>query len=238
MPGVSDSFLPLIVATVAFVASHFVLSATPVRGRLVRAASEPVFLIGYSLVAFATFGWMCVAYARAPFEDLWGDPLWARWLAVLVMPLATVLLVAGLSTANPATVGMGRLLAEGRSPVGIQKVSRHPMMVALALWAALHLLANGDEASLILFGGMLVLALGGIAHIEARRRAIGGANWQRFAAASSVVPFAAIAAGRARVTLGEIGWNRIAAGIVLYFILLFGHRLVIDVPLLPGLFRH
>ena len=95
MPGVSDSFLPLIVATVAFVASHFVLSAMPVRGRLVRAAGEPVFLIGYSLVAFVTFGWMCIAYARAPFEDLWGDPLWARWLAVLVMPLATVLLVAG-----------------------------------------------------------------------------------------------------------------------------------------------
>lgn len=238
MPGVSDSFLPLIIATTAFVASHVVLSATPLREPLVRAMGERGFMAAYSVVALATLAWVWHAYAQAPLEDLWGDPLWARWLAVVVMPLATVLAVAGISNPSPATVGMSHLLAEGREPAGIQKVTRHPMMTAVALWATLHLIANGDAASLVLFGGMLVLALGGIAHIEARRRATGGEGWRRFAAASSIVPFAAIAAGRTRLRFGEIGWNRVAAGIVVYFILLFGHRLVIDVPLLPDLFRH
>lgn len=236
MTGVSASFTPLLAATAAFVLSHFILSAGPVRRVLAGALGEGAFLIGYSLVAAATFIWMSLAYARAPFEDLWGDPMWMRWVAVAVMPLATVLLVAGLATASPAAVGHRRVLPRAPAPRGIQKVTRHPVLIAIALWAALHLATNGDLASVILFGGLLVLALGGIAHLEARRRADDGEAWAAFARESSVVPFAALVAGRTRVSLAEIGWNRVAAGIVLYVVLLFGHRVVIDAPILPGLF--
>jgi uncharacterized membrane protein len=236
LPGMSASFAPVVIATAAFVLSHFILSFSPVRGAIAGRIGEQAFLLLYSLVAVATFTWMCVTYGRAPFEDLWGDPRWARWLSVLVMPVATVLLTCGIGTANPGAIGFGNLRAPDRAPVGIQKVTRHPIMVAIALWSALHLMTNGDAASLILFGGLLLLALGGILHIEVKKRAHGGDAWTRFTAASSVVPFAAIIDGRARVGLGEIGWNRIAAGLVLYVILLLGHRVVVDVPLLPGLF--
>ncbi len=235
MPGVSANFTPLLVATASFVLSHFILSFGPIRGRIAGVVGEQAFIIFYSAVAFATFAWMCVAYTRAPFLDLWGDPLWARWMTVLAMPFVAILITCGVSTSNPGAVGFGRLLDDGRGAVGIQKITRHPVMVAIALWSALHLVTNGDAASLILFGGMLVLTLGGIVHIEARKRASAGAAWERFAAESSIVPFAAIIAGRTRVSLREIGWNRIGAGIVVYLILLFGHRIVIDVPLLPGL---
>lgn len=235
MPGVSTSFAPLAIATFAFIAGHFILSATPVRRPLAGQMGEPVFLLAYSAVALGTFAWMCVAFARAPFEDLWGDPGWARWLSVLVMPFATIFLTAGYSTANPGQVGKAHLLDTEIRPVGIQKVTRHPVMVAIALWAAVHLIANGDAASLIMFGGILILAIGGMAHIEGRKRALNPEAWDRFRETSSIVPFAAIISGRTRVTLGEIGWNRIAAGVVLYLIFLFGHRIVIDVPLLPGL---
>jgi uncharacterized membrane protein len=235
LPGVSASFMPLLIATAAFVLSHFILSFSPVRGAIAGLIGEQAFLLLYSLVAVATFTWMCVAYGRAPFEDLWGDPRWARWLSVLAMPVATVLLACGIGTANPGAVGFGNLRAPDRGPVGIQKVTRHPIMVGIGLWSALHLMTNGDAASLVLFGGMLILTVGGILHIEVKKRARGGEAWTRFAAASSVVPFAAIIDGRARVSLGEIGWNRIAAGLVLYIVLLLGHRVVVDVPLLPGL---
>jgi uncharacterized membrane protein len=236
LPGMSASFAPVIIATTAFVLSHFVLSFSPVRGAIAGRIGEQAFLLLYSLVAVATFTWMCIAYGRAPFEDLWGDPRWARWLSVLVMPVATVMLTCGIGTANPGAIGFGNLRAPDRGPVGIQKITRHPIMMAIAMWSALHLITNGDTASLILFGGMLILTVGGILHIEIKKRARGGEAWARFAAVSSVVPFAAILDGRARVSLGEIGWNRIAAGLVLYVILLFGHRVVVDVPLLPGLF--
>ncbi len=205
------------------------------RARLVGWIGDQIFLIAYSLIAFATFAWMCLAYARAPFEDLWGDPLWARWLAVAVMPLAAVFLVAGVSTANPGAIGFGSQPNPARAPIGIQKVTRHPVLIAIALWAALHLTANGDMASLILFGAIGILTLGGIIHIEARRRTTGGEAWAGFAAASSIMPFAAIVQGRARVGFAEIGWNRLAAGIGVYALLLFGHRIFIDAPLLANL---
>lgn len=228
-------FSPLIAATLAFVLGHFILSAGPVRAALVRALGRNGFLGGYSLLAAATFVWMNLAYARAPFEDLWGDPLWARWLAILAMPVATVLLAAGALTANPSAVGFERLIAEGRPPLGIQKLTRHPIQWAIAIWAAVHLLANGDLASAVFFGGLFVLSFFGMLHIEARKRATHGEAWTRFQAQSSFVPFGGPMSGRVRVTPGEIGWGRIAAGLVLYLMFLFGHRVVIDVPLLPGL---
>ena len=84
----SATFTPLIAATLAFVLGHFVLSAAAVRGVLVDRLGGNGFLIAYSIYAAVTFVWMNIAYSRAPFEDLWGDPGWARWLAVGVMPLA------------------------------------------------------------------------------------------------------------------------------------------------------
>lgn len=231
----SDTFMPLTAATLAFVLGHFLLSAGPIRSGLIGLLSRNGFLVVYSIYAIATFIWMNLAYTRAPFEDLWGDPLWARWASVVVMPLAAVLLTAGVTTANPSAVGMEKLMAEGREARGIQKVTRHPVLWAIAIWAALHLAANGDLASLIFFGGLVLLCLLGIAHIETRKVTEGGMGWERFTSGSSAIPFTALLSGRAKVTLSEIGWGRIAAGIVLYILLLFGHRVVIDVPILPQL---
>lgn len=138
-------------------------------------------------------------------------------------------------TANPGAVGFEKLMAADRAPLGIQKVTRHPILWAIAIWAGVHLLANGDMASTIFFGGLLGLSLFGMAHLEARKSAELGAAWQRFAAQSSFVPFAAIVSGRVKMDMREIGWNRIAAGAILYLVLLFGHRIAIDVPLLPQL---
>src|SRR5262249_31595264 len=72
-----------------------------------------------------------------------------------------------------------------------------------------HLIVNGDLASLILFGSLLVLALGGTAAIDAKRRRSFGEQWMQFAAVTSNVPFAAIVAGKNR--LGPAGvevWGR------------------------------
>jgi uncharacterized membrane protein len=231
----STSFTPLIAATLAFLAGHFVLSALPIRGALIRILGRTGFLVVYSTLAMATFIWMNVAYARAPFDDLWGDPGWARWVAVLIMPVASTLFAGGVLTANPGAVGFEKLMDSARAAQGIQKVTRHPILWAVALWAGVHLLANGDMASVIFFGGLLVLCLLGMIHLEARKAAELGESWQRFAAQSSFVPFAGIVSGRLSVGMKEIGWNRLAAGVILYLVLLFGHRVAIDVPLLPQL---
>lgn len=54
-------------------------------------------------------------------------------------------------------------------PSGLIKAwLKHPMVVGVALWAVGHLLANGDLASLLLFGAFLVWAI--IDRIAAGRR--------------------------------------------------------------------
>ncbi|MGY9005906.1 MAG: NnrU family protein [Alphaproteobacteria bacterium] len=225
----------MISATLCFVLGHFILSARPIRDYLIETLKRNGFLGVYSIFAATSFIWMNLAYARAPFEDLWGDPTWVRWLGIIVMPLATVLLATGAMTANPAALGFGDLLEQGRKPTGVQKITRHPVQWAIAIWAGIHFLANGDMASAIFFGGFLTLSILGMVHMECRKRAENDALWTRFTDQSSFFPFGAIMAGRVKTSLKEIGLNRIAVGIILYLVLLFGHRIAIDVPLLPQL---
>ena len=79
-------------------------------------------------------------------------------------------------------------------------MTRHPFLMGVALWAFLHLVANGDVASVLLFGTLLVVALAGAPSIDAkRRRGVGEQAWNGFASRTSIVPFAA-APGTPRVS--------------------------------------
>jgi len=79
-----------------------------------------------------------------------------------------------------------------RSPEGIVRVTRHPFLMGVGLWAVVHLVANGDVASFIFFGAFAVTALAGTVSIDAKRRHALGPGWRSFAAQTSIVPFAAI----------------------------------------------
>jgi uncharacterized membrane protein len=94
-------------------------------------------------------------------------------------------------------------------------------MWGLMLWAAAHIVARGDLKSLVFFGGFLLLALVGTLSMDARKRA--NPDWGRFAAATSHVPFVAIAQGRNRLDLHEIGWLRPAIGLAVFFAVLAFH---------------
>jgi uncharacterized membrane protein len=96
-------------------------------------------------------------------------------------------------------------------------------MWGIVLWGVAHVLARGDLASLLFFGGFTVLAALGTVLIDIRKAATLGEDWKRFAAVTSNLPFAAIAGGRNRFPFGEIGWKRIAAALVVYVLLFFVH---------------
>ncbi len=223
----------LVAATVTFVGGHFVLSGQAVRRPLVARLGERRFRGLYALVSLVLFIWMVAAYGRAPELVLWPSMLWARHVPLLVMPIAAILAVAGLTTRNVTLVGAERSAEAGDPAPGIMRLTRHPFLWAVALWAISHLIATGDAASLILMGGLLVLAFGGMAHIDARRRAELGAAWGPIALTTSVLPFAAIASSRTTMDWPGIGWQRLAGGVALYFGLLFVHQAVIGVSPLP-----
>lgn len=214
----------LLFAAAAFLATHYV-SSTPLRARLVGALGANGYLLLYSAVAFATLGGMVWAYYRAPFVGFWHVPA-LRYVPLVVMPVAMLFIVGGLLTRNPTLVGAERLLRTDEPAQGVLRVTRHPLMWGIALWAASHVIARGDAASAVFFGSFLVLALTGTVLIDRRKRAALGADWRRFAAVTSNVPFAALAVGANRFSAREIGWGRFLAGLALYGIVLWLHPLL------------
>lgn len=221
-----DPIAYLALATAAFLATHYVAS-TPVRRLLVASLGEQGYLGTYVAVSFVTLGWMIWTFRHAPFLPLWQLPGFMLW-PLLVMPVALVLLVCGLLSRNPSAVRQERALEAEEPARGILRITRHPMMWAIALWALVHLLARGDAASVIFFGGFALLALSGTALIDTRKAGTLGEGWKCFAAATSNVPFWAIIQGRNRLRLAEIGWWRILAGFVLYAVLLALHSWLFD----------
>jgi uncharacterized membrane protein len=206
----------LVAATIAFLATHFV-SSTPLRPALIGAIGEWPYRGLYSLVAFLTLGWMIWAYADAPREQLW---IGHRTLTFIAMPLAFILIACGYWR-NPTMVGAERLLRSDDPARGIIRITRHPIMWGVILWAGAHIVARGDLKGLIFFGAFLLLAVVGTLSMDARKKS--NPDWPRFAAVSSHVPFIAIAQGRNRIVWREIGWLRPAIGLAAFFAVLAFH---------------
>jgi uncharacterized membrane protein len=173
--------------------------------------------------------WLAHAYRAAEYVETWGQLTWFKPFAAILMLAAFLFAVLGVTTANPTAVGGERLLEKDAPAVGVLRVTRHPFLWGLALWALTHLLANGDVASLILFGSLLVLVLGGMGSIDAKRRKTYGEHWEHFAAATSVIPFMAIQQGRNRREWKEFKWWQLAAALVAYAALMHFHKTLFGV---------
>ena len=216
-----DPIAHLALASLVFLATHFVTS-TPFRKPIVEAMGEKAYLGAYSIVSFVTIGWMAWAYVRAPHLPVWQIPGLKLW-PLVVMPFALILVAAGVMTRNPSAVGQAGVLAAEEPARGIIRVTRHPVMWGISLWAAVHLLARGDAASLLFFGSFLALGLAGTRLIDARKADALGENWARFAAVTSNVPFTAIVEGRNRFSWREVGVKRVGVGLALYALVVAIH---------------
>ena len=223
-------FLSLVIAGVAFCGSHILLSSTRLRGSLRDQLGERGFLAVYSLTSLVIFAWFVAAYSAAPTIALWPRQRWTSFVPVSVMPLATILLVAGYSTRNPTAVGMERSARLDDPAPGILCVTRHPIMWAIGLWAGSHLIANGDLSSVLFFGSLAALAFGGTVLIDRKKQLALGSNWSRLTEVTSNLPFAALLAGRTKLRWRDIGFLRIAAGLLLYAVLFLAHPKVAGLP--------
>ena len=211
----------LVLAAAVFLAAHFI-SSTPLRSGLIGMLGEKAYLGLYSLVSLAAVAWMIWAYVKAPYERLWVGDEFKVW-AIVLMPVSLVSIVAGGMTRNPGAVRQESALASMGEPRGILRITRHPIMWGIALWAAVHLIARGDTASVIFFGAMLLLAVLGTLLIDARKNRTLGPDWQRFASLTSNVPFGAIMQGRNRFQFDEIGWKKVLIGVAVYLAFFFLH---------------
>ena len=138
----------LIVGLVLFVAVHLIPSVVPLRGALIVRLGAGPYRAVFSLTALVALVLVVWGFSRAPFEPVYTAPGWGRQFAMFAVPVSLV------------------LLAAANMPTHIRAVLRHPMLLGLLLWAAAHLLSNGDLRSIVLFGsfaGYAVLDLVSVA---------------------------------------------------------------------------
>ncbi|ATG37127.1 putative nnrU protein [Phaeobacter piscinae] len=155
-------------AMMVFTVSHFLPRLADLRGRLIASLGRKIYFSVYGLLSLVLFGWVIVAAAQAPYVELWPPLDWARWAPMLAMPVVFVLAVWGLGVDTPYTLGGKRTADPTQGDPGRAALSRHPLLLALALWSLSHLLANGDLAHAIVFGGSLFLASAAILLFDAK----------------------------------------------------------------------
>lgn len=165
--------LYLIAGLVLFFGCHGVTMKRDLRTRLITRLGAGGYKGLYSLVSAAGLALIIFGYGQARFDGaplVYEAPTWLRHLALLLLLPVFVFLIAA--------------YVPGR----IKTAVKHPMLVAVKLWALAHLLANGDLASVLLFGSFLAYAV--IDRISLKRRPAsdtGGAPAIQLGAAGDVV---------------------------------------------------
>ncbi len=212
----------LVLALAAFLGTHFALSH-PLRAPLVARLGTAGFQILYTIIAFATLGWVYFAFVDAPRgADQWpvGETL---WIAATVLMLVASILLAGSLVGNPALPAPGAKKLTTRPARGVFAITRHPMMWSFALWALVHALIAPYCASFLLTGAMAFLALVGSAGQDHKKKLLMGDAWADWAARTSFVPFGGQLAGRVPWSAAWPGRTALLGGVAIWLIATYLH---------------
>jgi uncharacterized membrane protein len=187
----------MIFGLILFLGGHTLTTQRELRSRLIASMGEGGYKLGFMLAALAGLAsivWGFAHYRATGWIDVWEPPKALKHITVALMLPAVILVVAA--------------FIRGR----IYTTLKHPMLAGVKLWAAAHLLANGDLGSIILFGSFLGWAV--FDRISLKRRSdLGGPP----------------------IPVGGIGNDLIAVavGAVAYLALAFAfHPVVIGVPVI------
>ncbi len=185
----------LIIGIIVVIGIHVVPAYPDIRDGLIERLGKNGYRVVFSVISTLGFVLLVWGFARAPVIQVWSPPGWTRHIAMLLMLPVFILVIAAYLP--------GRIKAK----------LRHPFLTAIKLWALAHLIANGDLASMILFGSFLAYAV--FDRIRLKRRAKTGL-----------------------ITVAETGAPRndaiaVIGGLVFYVVfLVWLHPLLIGVPVL------
>lgn len=221
-------WLPFIAAFAAFFVSHSIPVRPPIKTKLVRFLGQRGFSLIYSAVSLGMLYLLIYAAARAPYVTLWDQMLWHRYVTLCGMLAMCLLLAISIGRPNPFSFGgWANHQFDPHNP-GIVRLTRHPLLMVLALWAGLHLLPNGDLAHVILFGVFAGFALLGMTVVDRRRKRLMGADaWLNLAQQVSDAPLFQIPSS---------WWNlafRVGLGVFGFIILLHLHGHILGVAATP-----
>lgn len=178
--------IALIAANAAFVGTHFAMSH-PLRAPLVRMLGAGGFQAVYSLVSLATLAWVYFAFLAAPPADLPGSGE-IGWIVASAITLPAMILLAGSLFGNPA---LPTPMAEAQArtaPRGVFKVTRHPMMWGIGLWAISHLVLLWSTRTMVTALAIGILALVGARLQDGKKAALMGDAWAEWSSRTSYWP--------------------------------------------------
>ncbi len=185
--------LVMILGLVLFLGVHTLTTQRELRARLIVSSGEGGYKIGYALVSVAGLAlivWGFANYRATGWIDVWYPPTALKHITVALMLPAVILVVAA--------------YIRGR----IYTTVKHPMLTGVKLWAAAHLLANGDFGSIILFGSFLGWAVYDRISLKHRADAgappipVGGPTNDLIAVAVGIVAYLALAFAFHPVVIG------------------------------------
>ena len=185
----------MILGLALFLGVHTLPAQRELRGRVVSVLGEGSYKLVYALVSvlgIVLIAWGFAHYRATGWIDVWNPPTAMKHITLALMLPAVILVVAAYMRGH------------------IYTALKHPMLAGVKLWAAAHLLANGDLGSIVLFGSFLGWAV--FDRISLKRRSDTGGP---------------------PIPVG--GWGNdmiaVAVGIVVYLALAFAfHPVVIGVP--------
>lgn len=208
-----------------FLIAHVIPALPAVRRALQARLGEGGFIGAYSVLSLLLFAWLIRAALHAPYVPLWFTGAWGYWFALVLLPLAALLLGAGALAPNPLSIAFVTRPYAPAVP-GAVAITRHPILWGLGLWGLAHLPVNGHLVGLLMFGSLGVFALVGMGVVEGRRRQVLGEDrWQALAGGTSFLPFLALLRGRARWPRDRVTLVGGAIGLLLAGLLLAGGHL-------------
>ncbi|AUG54059.1 NnrU family protein [Thalassospira marina] len=205
------------VSIFAFLAGHMVPGMF--RRQLVARLGSTLYLFAFSIISIGLLVWVIGAELQADYIALWPYDPRAHWVPLVAMLPVCWLWVAAIR--QPCPLSIGRARGYDRTHPGINRFTRHPLLLGVFIWGCAHLFPNGHLAALIFFGGSALFALLGMARMEKMRLRHLGAD-----------EFARLSAGTRRFDLaglfnGGLDWRDVLGGIILYGAILALHPLVL-----------
>lgn len=198
----------LILGLVLFLGTHAFSMLRARRASVIGQVGEGRYKLGYTLLSvlgLVLIGYGFGLYRQEGMITVWNPPVFTRHLALLLTLLAFI------------------VMAAAYLPGHIRAKAKHPMLLAVKIWATAHLLANGDLGGILLFGGFLAWAV--IARISAKRRALDPGE---------------VVSQHGGAVAAPAGWRNdgiaVAVGLVTWFVFAkYLHLLLIGVGVWPGM---
>ncbi len=207
--------LAVAISLAPFVLTHLGLAWPPLRQRLIARLGPMGFTISFSLVAWLTFGLGVSVYAAHAGEGPAGPGLGthgAARAALVAMIALGIALMSGAFAGYP-TSPFAFSRQQERGPRGLERVTRHPFFVGTALLGIAHALLATRAVGAVFMGILGVYSLIGARLQDEKLAVLRGDSYARFAAESSILPFAAIVAGRQRLVPSELPYRAMLLGL-------------------------